>query len=149
MTASGCAANKKPGSSHHGASGRTDCGRYTFHVHRLSRLVAILLLLIAAAPVFACVAETAMTHEESVCCHSLHRECGETAKMECCRTETDARVAPQLVASAPELRLALLFVAWMVPPVTPLPGADLALWRSPAEHSPPGLIVARVTVLRI
>jgi hypothetical protein len=118
-------------------------------VRRLASFVAILLLLIAAAPVFACAAETAVTHEASVCCHSLDRGCGATAKMECCRTDSDASVAPQLAASAPSLHLAFMLLAWIEPAFNPRPSAEFALWRSPEEHSPPGLIVARVTVLRI
>jgi hypothetical protein len=118
-------------------------------VRRLASLVAILLLLITAAPVLACVTDNSMTHEERACCRSMHGDCGEMAKTGCCRTEFHADVHPQLAASAPHLRLAFIIVGWLAPVFTPLPTVDLAVSRFPDEHSPLGLLIARMTVLRI
>ena len=118
-------------------------------MRRLASFVAILLLLLTAAPVLACVTDSSMTLEERSCCRSMHGDCGEMAKTGCCRTEFRADVHPQLAGSAPHLRLALILVDWLAPTYSPVLTTNVALFRSPDEHSPPGLLVARMTVLRI
>jgi hypothetical protein len=90
-----------------------------------------------------------MTREERACCRSMHGDCGEMAKTGCCRTEFQADVRPQLATSAPDLQLAFLLVGWLTSVFTPLPAVDLAVLHFPDEHSPPGLLIARMTVLRI
>ena len=118
-------------------------------MRRLVSSVAILLLFITAAPVLACVTDASMTREESACCRSMHGNCGDMAKTGCCRTEFHADVHPQLAASAPHLQLAFSLVAWFAPTFKPAFTVDLSLYRFPNEHPPPGLLIARMTVLQI
>lgn len=118
-------------------------------VRRLLHLVAVLLLLITAAPVLACVTDASMTHEERACCRAMHGDCGEMAKTGCCRTEFRADVHPQLAASAPHLQLAFFVVAWLAPQFDPVLTVDLSPYRLPNEHPPPGLLIAKTTVLQI
>ena len=118
-------------------------------MRRLVSFVAILLLFITAAPVLACVTDASMTHEESACCRSMHGNCGEMAQTGCCRTEFHADVNPQLAASAPDLQLAFFLVAWFAPSFKPVFTVDLSPYRFPNEHPPPGLLIARMTVLQI
>jgi hypothetical protein len=117
-------------------------------MRRLLSFVAVLLLLASAAPVMACVTNLAMSHEESACCRSMHGQCGEMAKMGCCRTVVH-NDAPQVATES-----ATLAVQWVVftqsdsftRPVTldrPAPQTSVA------EQSPPGLLIARTTVLQI
>jgi hypothetical protein len=118
-------------------------------VRRLTSIVAILLLLITAAPVLACATDASMTHEERACCRSMQGDCGEMAKTGCCRTEFHADVHPQLAASTPDLHLAFFLVTWLAPTINQISTVDLSPHRFPNEHSPPGLLIARMTVLQI
>lgn len=90
-----------------------------------------------------------MTHEEQACCRSMHGDCGEMAKSGCCQTEFHSDVHPQLAASAPHLQLAFLLGDWMACAFAPQSTSHLVLFRSPDEHSPPGLLITKKTVLRI
>ena len=122
---------------------------YSGEVRRLVSFVAILLLFITAAPVLACVTDASMTHEERACCRSMHGDCGEMAKTGCCRTEFHADVYPQLPAAAPHVHLAFIIVAWLAPAIDPVLTVNLSSYRLPNEHSPPGLLMTRMTVLQI
>ena len=83
-------------------------------VRRLASLVAILLLLITAAPVLACATESGMTHEERACCRSMHGNCGEMAKTGCCKMEVWADAHPQLPVATPDISFVQAFVQWVV-----------------------------------
>ena len=117
-------------------------------MRRLISFVAVLLLLASAAPVMACVTNLAMSQTESACCRSMHGQCGEMAKMGCCRTVVH-NDSPQVATE-----IATLAVHWTV--LTRLDSLTMpvtldnpARQTSLAEHSPPGLLIARTTVLRI
>lgn len=118
-------------------------------MRRLASFVAILLLLLTAAPVLACATDAGLTHEERACCRAMHGDCGEMAKTGCCRTEFRADTHPQQVSVAPQIRLAQILVVWMAPVAKPAPSVPPAILRAPDEHSPPGLLIAKLTVLRI
>ena len=122
---------------------------YTQDVRRFATFVGIFLLLITAAPVLACVTGSDMSHQERACCRAMHGDCGEMAKTGCCQTELRADVHPQLAASAPHLCLHILPVDWSVPALTAQFVSRIAVFRSPDEHSPPGLLIATLTVLRV
>jgi len=118
-------------------------------MRRLLSFVAVLLLLASAAPVMACVTTLAMSHEESACCRSMHGQCGEMAKMGCCRTVVH-NDSPQVATET-----ATLAVQWVVlttqidSRTTPVVPDSPARQASLTDHSPPGLLIARTTVLRI
>ncbi len=119
-------------------------------MRRFASFAAIFLLLITAAPVLACVTGGSMSQAESACCHAMHGRCdGAMAKMGCCRLGLRADASPQLASVAPLLPPAQIFIERMVPVVTSTPGIPPAILRSPDEHSPPGLLIATLTVLRL
>jgi hypothetical protein len=115
---------------------------------RLASIVAILLLISAAAPVLACMTDGAMNHEESACCRAMHGNCGEMAKTGCCRTEVRTDAHPQIATTAPSLELHWAIVDWLTPVVVTVQTVP-SVFDIPVEHSPPGLLAARTTVLRI
>lgn len=117
-------------------------------MRRLISFVAVLLLLASAAPVMACVTNLAMSQTESACCRSMHGQCGEMAKMGCCRTVVH-NDSPQVATETATLAVhwAVLALANTLP--TPVTLDNPARQISLAEHSPPGLLIARTTVLRI
>jgi hypothetical protein len=118
-------------------------------MRRLASIVAILLLLAVSAPLMACVAGSAMSPEESACCRAMHNQCGEMVKMGCCRTEVRTDDTPQIATTAPATDVQWVCVAQVTPLVSPSQTIAFALLQQPAEHSPPGLLTAKITVLRI
>jgi hypothetical protein len=44
-----------------------------------------------------------MTREESACCRQMQGNCGDMAKMGCCRTESHSDQNPQLATHAPSI----------------------------------------------
>jgi hypothetical protein len=126
-----------------------DLTPYTEDVmRRLASMVAIVLLLTAVAPVLACVTDGAMSREESACCRSMHGQCGEMVKMGCCRTEVRTDQTPQLAATSSAVDVHWMCVAQIPCAVRLQATAPISL-RLPIEHSPPGLLTAKITVLRI
>jgi hypothetical protein len=118
-------------------------------VRRLTTLVAILLLLSSAAPLLACMTKSAMTREESACCRQMQGNCGDMAKMGCCRTEAHTDQNPQLATHAPSIDLPLAMIARLDPVLTSACFLSHIPLRMPEEHSPPGLLIAAFTVLRV
>jgi hypothetical protein len=116
---------------------------------RFAGIVALLLLLITAAPVLACMTGSTMSHEESACCRAMHGNCGQMAKMGCCRTELRTDEHPQIATTAPSIEFHPVAIDWPMPKFIAVQTAPSFFLDSPAEHSPPGLLVARITVLRI
>jgi hypothetical protein len=116
---------------------------------RLASVVAVLLLLFTAAPVLACMTGSAMSHEESACCRAMHGNCGQMAKMGCCQTELRADEHPQIATTAPSIEFHWTAIEWPMPEVVAVQTTPSFSLDSPAQHSPPGLLVARTTVLRI
>lgn len=118
-------------------------------MRRLASILAIFILLLTAAPLLACMTEKAMSHEESACCRAMHGRCGGMEKMGCCRTEVRTDEHPQLAASAPAIHLQLAVLDWLEPFVSKAEDVPPSILRMADAHSPPGLVIARITVLRI
>jgi len=119
-------------------------------MRRFASIVAMFLLLAAAMPVLACVTGTAMSRMESSCCRETHGRCGEMAKQGCCQTETQTDSRPQIATSTVATEPQWVCVAQLPAPfAVPLHGCALELPQTPPEHSPPGLVTAKITVLRI
>ncbi|HEU5342240.1 hypothetical protein [Edaphobacter sp.] len=123
-----------------------ECRRILTVMRRLAGIVILLVLIGASGPVMACVTGVAMSHEESACCVAMHRQCGEMTAMKCCRMVAH-RDLQQLATPAASLPVQWLVVAQVVAAV-PVP-SRVALGGPVMDHAPPGLTVARSTVLRI
>jgi hypothetical protein len=122
---------------------------YWGSMRRLASFVAILLLLTAVAPVLACVTGRAMSREESACCQSMHGQCGNMAKMGCCRTEVRTDETPQIPAAFPATDVQWVVVAQLAPGVSPIQSMAATWLQTPEDYFPPGLLTAKITVLRI
>ena len=118
-------------------------------MRRFASIVAILLLLTTAAPVMACLTNSVMSHEESACCQAMHGQCGDMAKMGCCRTEVRADETPQIATTSPATDVQWVCVAHLTSLAAPVHFVASAVWHVPAEYLPPGLLTAKTTVLRI
>jgi len=116
---------------------------------RLVSIVALLLLLSAAAPVLACMTDSAMSHKENDCCLAMHGNCGEMAKMGCCRTEVKTDEHPQIATTAPSIEFHWAIISWLMPVPASAQTVPSSFLDIPDEHSPPGLVIAKTTVLRI
>ena len=117
-------------------------------MRRLAGIVALLLLFSGAAPVLACVTATAMSHEESACCRAMHGNCGDMAKMGCCRIEVRTDNSPQIPTAAPSFDLHWVVIHWVAPIARPNAVAVSSLAAS-IGHSPPELPAASISILRI
>jgi hypothetical protein len=118
-------------------------------MRRFASFVAILLLLVTVSPALACVTDRAMSHEESVCCRTMHNQCGQMVKQGCCRMELRTGERPQLLATAPHTDVHWAVVARLASTAVRDRMIAVSLLQSPAEHAPPGLVAAKVAVLRI
>jgi hypothetical protein len=90
-----------------------------------------------------------MSREESACCRTMHGQCGDMAKMGCCRTEVRADETPQIAATSPATDVQWVCVAHLTSLPIPVHFVVSAVRHAPVEYSPPGLLTARTTVLRI
>ncbi len=90
-----------------------------------------------------------MTREESACCRQMHGNCGDMAKMGCCRTEAHTDQNPQLATHAPSINLPLAMIGRLDPVLTSASFSSHLTLRAPEEHSPPGLLTAAFIVLRV
>src|ERR1700728_27868 len=118
-------------------------------MRRFASIVAILLLLPTAAPVMACLTSVVMSHEESACCRAMHGQCGHMEKMGCCQSQVRTDETPQIAAVAPATDVHWVCLAHLPAPTTLVHSIASAVWLMPDEHSPPGLLTAKTTVLRI
>jgi hypothetical protein len=118
-------------------------------MRRLASILAIFILLSTAAPLLACMTDSVMSKEESACCRAMHGKCDGMEKMGCCRTEVRTDERPQLAASAPTIDLHLAVVDWLEPFVSEVQNGSPSVLGISDAHSPPGLVIARITVLRI
>lgn len=118
-------------------------------MRRLTSIVAILLLLTSAAPVMACLTSMVMNHEESACCRAMHGQCGHMEKMGCCQTEVRTGDTPQVAATSPATDVQWVCVAYLSSLSARVNSVASIVSRMPDEHSPPGLLTAKTTVLRI
>lgn len=118
-------------------------------VRFLATLVALIVLLSGSAPILACMTGESMSASESACCRSMHDNCGDMAKMGCCRVDAKSDSQPQVATSSPLVEgpatiqgpTPALAVFRLAPAVSVL--------KMPDEHSPPGLISVRTANLRI
>lgn len=115
-------------------------------MRRLAGIVVLLVLLGASGPVMACVTGQTMSREESACCKAMNRQCGEMARMGCCRMVVRHDLQ-QLATQTASLPLHWV-VALRVAPVVPA-SLTFEIGVPMASHSPPGLLAAQSTVLRI
>ena len=118
-------------------------------MRRMATILALFILLLTAAPLMACMTDSVMSQEESACCRAMHGKCDGMEKMGCCRTEVRTDEHPQLAASAPTIDLHLAVVDWLEPFVAESQNVPLSAHGIADAHSPPGLVIARITVLRI
>jgi hypothetical protein len=118
-------------------------------MRRFASFVAIFLLLATVSPALACVTDRAMSHEESACCRTMHNKCGQMVKQGCCRMELRTGERPQLLATAPHTDVHWAVVARLASSAIPDRTIALSLLQSPAEHAPPGLLTAKIAILRI
>lgn len=118
-------------------------------MRRFAGIVAIILLLTAAAPVMACLTSVAMSHEESACCHAMHGQCAHMEKMGCCQTEVRTDESPQIATVSPAIHVQWICIAHLPSLPAPLQFVVSTVWHAPQQHSPPGLLAAKTTVLRI
>jgi hypothetical protein len=118
-------------------------------MRRFASIVALLLLLTSAAPVLACMTSSTMSREENACCRAMHGDCGEMAKTGCCRTEVRTDDRPQIATKIQAIDLHWAVIDWLTPAVVAVHAVPPSSLHIPAEHSPPGLLNAKTTVLRI
>jgi hypothetical protein len=118
-------------------------------MHRIVGVVAILLLLTSAAPIMACLTNVVMTHEESACCRAMHGQCGHMEKMGCCQTDVRTDETPQIAATSPATDLQWVCVAFLPSFSIQVRPVASVVSHLPNDHSPPGLLTAKTTVLRI
>ena len=121
-------------------------------MRRLTSFVAVLMLLLTAAPIMACVTEQSMTREEQACCRMMKNQCGQMempASHGCCQTDIRAAHHEAVLTQSADLHQT-------VGPVTQLSITDLWSPRLASANrvtqsepslpqSPPGSI----SVLRI
>jgi len=118
-------------------------------MRRLASFIAIFVILSTAAPLMACMSASAMNPEENACCRAMHGNCGDMVKMGCCRTQVQTDEHPQLASVAPTLQVHFALVDWLAPFPAEVQAVPRPFLQIPDEHSPPNLITARITVLRI
>jgi hypothetical protein len=118
-------------------------------MRRLASIFALLVLLSTAAPVLACMTGSTMSREENACCRAMHGNCGEMAKTGCCRTEVRTDDHPQIATKTQAVDVHWAVIDWLTPAVVAVHTVPPFFLHVPAEHSPPGLLNAKTTVLRI
>ncbi|ADV80876.1 hypothetical protein [Terriglobus saanensis] len=118
-------------------------------MRRLATIFAIFILLSTAAPLLACMTDSTMSQKESACCRAMPGRCDGMEEMRCCRAQVLTDEHPQLAVSAPMIDLHLAVVAWLEPFVSEVRNVPLSVLGIADAHSPPGLVIARITVLRI
>lgn len=118
-------------------------------MRRFSSIVAIFIMLVMMMPLLACASTPKMTRMEQDCCQQMHGKCDEMAKQGCCQIEVrnDLSQLPAHVVAAPVLPV--VAIAFLYPLLIELPVSAGHPWQFPNQHSPPGLLIAATTVLRI
>ena len=119
-------------------------------MRRLASLVAILLMLVMASPLLACVSQLTMTPAERACCVSMRGQCDHVAAHRCCQihVRNDLSQIPAQKADAPQLTLAA--VAPDAPSFLSIPGPQTVSFSVQESDRPPPLLEHLATiVLRI
>jgi hypothetical protein len=118
-------------------------------MRRFTTFVALLFLLSTAAPVLACVTGGTMSHAEHDCCAAMHGNCGKMAKTGCCKSEVRTDENPQIAAKSLSMELHWAVIAWVSSVSTSVGVLQPTLLHTPDQHSPPGLLITKNTVLRV
>ena len=118
-------------------------------MRRLASIFAIFILLLTAAPLLACMTDSVMSQEESACCRAMHGKCDGMQKVGCCPSQLRTDEHPQTAASAPIIDFHLAVVDWLDPFVSEVQNVPPSIPGMADAHSPPGLVIAKITVLRI
>ncbi len=118
-------------------------------MRRFATFVALFLLIVTAAPMMACVTGEVMTSQESACCREMHGNCGDMAKMGCCNKKIASDAHPQWKTTNPPIVIHFTFVDFFGPLVRAAEAPSLNFPKAPEEHPPPGLLIVRITNLRI
>jgi hypothetical protein len=119
-------------------------------MRRLASFITIFILLSTAAPLMACMTDRTMNQEESACCRAMHGKCDDAmATMGCCHTQVRTDEHPQLATSAPAIDLNFVVADWLEPVLSEIQNVPPSMLGIPDEYSPPGLVTARITILRI
>ena len=118
-------------------------------MRRFANIVALLILLSGAAPVLTCMTGSAMSAREHDCCRFMQGNCGQMAKTGCCQTELRTNAHPQMVSAAPSMDIHWAISSWITLDAAPVQTIPASLLDAPDNHSPPGLLTAKITVLRI
>lgn len=106
-------------------------------------------MLVMMLPALACATTSKMSRTEQDCCAQMHGKCGEMAKQGCCNVELRDVVTSLPAHIVITAALPLTTVALIYPLLVQLPASTGHHWHAPDEHSPPGLLIASTTVLRI
>lgn len=121
-------------------------------VRRLISFVAVLLLLLTAAPLMACVTEQSMTHEEQACCRLMKNQCGQMempASHGCCQKDSQAAHQRALQIKAVDLHCGSAAVMHSEAVVLWQPVLNWAGWLERSEFSPPQSLPSSISILRI
>ena len=118
-------------------------------MRRLVTFVALFLLLLTAAPILACVRGESMTQPESACCQQMHGNCGEMAKMGCCTRKLATDASPQFRTADFPVDPGVASIQLPAQPSDPIRPPSLERLKAPEVHAPPGLLLVRITQLRI
>jgi hypothetical protein len=118
-------------------------------IRRLTSIVATLLLTLGLFPILACMTGDALSQHENACCIAMHGNCGEMTKTGCCRTEVRTDENPQIAATSPSVEIHWTVAGPLPESLAHLPAVASTLLDTPADYSPPGLLAARTSVLRI
>jgi hypothetical protein len=90
-----------------------------------------------------------MSQEESACCRTMHGSRRDMVKMGCCKTEVKADQNPQIATASTATDIHFAVIAWLPPLLPFIQTMPPSQFRLPDEHSPPGLLTAQISVLRI
>ncbi len=118
-------------------------------MRRFASIVALLLLLTSAAPVLACMTGSTMSREQKACCRAMNGNCGAMAKTGCCRTEVRIDDHPQIATKIQAIDLHWAVIDRLTQAIVAVHTVPPFFLHIPAEHSPPGLVNTKTTVLRI
>jgi hypothetical protein len=118
-------------------------------MRRFASIVALFVLFSAALPMMACITASAMSPQEKACCHTMQDNCGQMLKQGCCRTEIQINEHPQAATNSSSMDLHWAVIDWLKPALVTAGTSPALQLSAPDEYSPPGLLTAKISVLRI
>jgi len=117
-------------------------------MRRLTSFVAVLLMLVTASPMMACVSALSMTPAEKACCAAMQGHCEQMPGHSCCQAHVRNDFS-QSPAQQSDLSQIHFPVAAIVPDVAPLLSDKAVFSASDTDRPPPLLRHIATTVLRI